>query len=102
MNKKYTKDQLVKELIDAHGRVCALTEGVQGALNQINHNNVLHRQELRNNTEAIKSAVKAARVVMFAFGGLFALMIVALIVLSGAEKALNYWPQIISIFNPLK
>ena len=102
MAKKYTKDGLIKELIKSHGRVCALTTGVEDALHQINDTNVLHKKELSNNTEAIKSMTRVAKVMMIVFSSLFALIIFALIILAGAQKALDYWPTIISTINPLK
>ena len=100
MARKYTKDQLIKEVIKAHGRVCDLSSRFDNTIKQVNDNNVLHRLELANNTEALRLMTKVAKVIMWAFGSLFALIIIALIILAGAEKALNYWPSIISVFKP--
>ena len=102
MKEKYTKDQLIKQLIISHGRVCSLTTGVKDALHQINETNVLHTMELTNNTQAIKSMTKVSKAILTFIGGVFILLIIALIVLAGAEKTFNYWPTIISAFNPLK
>jgi len=100
MTKKYTKDQLIKELIKAHGKVCGLASRFDNTISQVNDNNVLHRQELVNNTAAINSMAKVSKVMMWAFGSLFALTIFALVLLAGAEKALTYWSTIISVFQP--
>lgn len=95
--KKLTKDDLVNIILknqDHLGRIVAdstnALSGVREAINKVNDTNVLHANKederyaiLKKNTEIIDRFIRL-------FSYIVILLIIALIVLSGAEKALKF------------
>lgn len=86
MGKNITKDDLVLKFIELNKKSNLFMERVSNVLIQLNDNNKLHKQAIDNNTEATKELVKSFNRIWAAFF----IIILALIVLSGAEKVLKF------------
>ena len=76
------KTDLTKEYAILSTKVSMSLDGLQVAIREINDNNVLHRQALEKNTQAIVD-IKGH------WAKLLWVVVVALIVLAGAEKAIT-------------
>lgn len=75
--------ELTKEFVSLSTRTSIALEGLQDAIKDMNDNNVLHANAINRNTEAIK-------VVTRFWGWIVSALVLAIIVLAGAEKILPY------------
>ena len=91
---KYTKDCLIKEFIDISKRNIEAFDGVKEALNQINDQNILHNTKEDDRNETVKRLVESNERFYKTTTYLLLSLIFALIVLAGAEKALEFLPHL--------
>ena len=88
-----SKDELILKLIDLNQKTNTYMGKVSSVLTVINDNNKLHKQAIEINTEATKQLTSATKEQTKSFNKIwyiFWAVIVALIVLAGAEKALKF------------
>jgi len=81
-----TKDDLIQKFIDLNERSIVFMDKVSSVLSELNDNNKLHKQAIDINTQATKEMTKAFNKIWY----VFLLVILALIVLAGAEKVLKF------------
>lgn len=81
-----TKDQLIGKFIELNQNTNVYMERVSNVLVQLNDNNKLHRTAIEANTTATKEMTRSFNKIWYIFWA----VIVALIVLAGAEKALKF------------
>lgn len=84
-----TKDQLTEKFIDLNEKSVLFMEKVSNVLVQLNDNNKLHREAIITNTEATKEMTKSFNKIWY----IFIVVILALVVLAGAEKVLDFLPN---------
>jgi hypothetical protein len=89
MQDKYTKDRLIKEFIEQSSRNTEAFVGMKDALEKINDQNNLHALKEDGRYEIIKSMVDSNNKVYKLITTILLLLIAALIVRAGAEKALT-------------
>lgn len=92
MQDKYTKDRLIKEFIDQSRQNTEAFIGMKDALGNINDQNNLHALREDGRYAIIKSMVDSNNRIYKLITTILLLLIVALIVLAGAEKALTLFP----------
>lgn len=88
-----TKDELIGKFIELNEKTNVYMEKVSNVLVQLNDNNKLHKKAIDVNTEATKNMTVALKEQTKNFNKIwyiFWAVIVALIVLAGAEKALKF------------
>lgn len=88
----YTKDKLIEILIEQVKKNTEAFDGVKAALEKINDQNILHAQGENSRNDVVKKMVdgneKFYKIVTY----LLILLVVTLVVLAGAEKALKFLP----------
>lgn len=82
-----TKDDLYRIIIDYNKENVKQTQKIANALESINDNNLLHSRVVDENTQAIKALVSSNSL----YKQVLIMLITALIVLAGAEKALQFF-----------
>jgi len=90
-----TNKELTYKFIDLNEKSVLFMERVSNVLVQLNDNNKLHTQAITNVKEVIKTNTNATQDMTKSFDKFFKLLIlviIALIVLAGAEKALKFIP----------
>ena len=92
MQDKYTKDRLIREFIEQSQRNTEAFIGMKDALEDINDQNKLHALNEDKRYQVIQSMVDSNNKVYKLITTILLLLIVALIVLAGAEKALTLFP----------
>jgi hypothetical protein len=92
MQDKYTKDRLIREFIEQSKKNTEAFVGVKDALENINDQNKLHALNEDGRYQIIQSMVDSNNKVYKLITTILLLLIVALIVLAGAEKALTLFP----------
>ena len=106
MNVKYTKDILIETVIEQQKATTKFMERLTSTMESLNDNNVLHRVAIESNKQAIDINSKAtdsmttAIKIQSAYLKMQAnyvkwitiVLVVAIIVLAGAEKALKFIP----------
>ena len=92
MQDKYTKDRLIREFIEQSQRNTEAFIGMKDALEDINDQNKLHALNEDKRYQIIQSMVDSNNKVYKLITTILLLLIVALIVLAGAEKALTLFP----------
>lgn len=88
-----TKDELIMKFIDLNEKTNVYMEKVANVLAALNDNNKLHKQAIDVNTAATKKLTEAIEQQTKSFNKvwyIFWAVILALIVLAGAEKALKF------------
>lgn len=88
-----TKDELILKFIDLSEKTNIYMERVSNVLTALNDNNKLHKQAIDVNTIATKELTKATDQQTKSFNKvwyIFWAVVLALIVLAGAEKALKF------------
>lgn len=88
-----SKDELILKFIDLNEKTNTYMERVSNVLTALNDNNKLHKQAIDVNTAATKQLTEATKQQTKSFNKvwyIFWMVIVALIVLAGAEKALKF------------
>ena len=88
-----TKDELILKFIDLNEKTNVYMEKVSNVLTALNDNNKLHKQAIEVNTKATDNLTQATKEQTKSFNKIwyiFWAVIVALIVLAGAEKALKF------------
>lgn len=96
-SEEMTKSDLMRVIIEGNRKMTEATMGVKDALRDLNDNNVLHRQALDNNTKVVQDLVTCNRTVTNMIRWVFIILVLALVVLAGAEKVLEFLPDIPSI-----
>lgn len=100
-NVKYTKDKLMdiifenQEVISnqVERNITAFNE-MKNALQQINDDNKLHRAKDNDRDQTLKSLVQSNNRFYKIFSYLLLILVTALVVLAGAEKALKFIPTL--------
>lgn len=99
MPTKYTKDHLIdiifenqKIITDQGERNIMAFQEMKSALKQLNDDNRLHRTKDGDRDQAIKDLVVGNNKFYKLFSYLLILLIIALVILAGAEKALKFIP----------
>jgi uncharacterized surface anchored protein len=98
---KYTKDELIKVILKNQKTISSQIvknteafEGVKGALETLNDNNVLHNasEDVRNVTVAklVAGNEKFYKTINY----ILMVLVAALVILAGAEKALKFFPNL--------
>lgn len=89
---KQTDDRIIKLFLDSNQKTAEALAGIKEILNSLNDQNNLHNQnELTSNQKigelasGIKSFVDVTKIIIF-------VLVAAIIVLAGAEKALKFIP----------
>lgn len=97
----YTKDTLIETIINQQKTTTEFMDRITSALEALNDNNILHKQVIDINTSATKDMTTAIKV-QSAYLKMQAnyirwitiVLVAAIIVLAGAEKALKFIPLI--------
>ena len=87
---KYTKDQLIQEFLEQSKMMTKYVERLDGTLRQVNHDNRLHKEAILANTDAINRMVSSNDKFIKLFGTIMLILVGALVILAGAEKALKF------------
>jgi len=88
----YTKDKLIEELVCMNRRSVEALNGVKNALKLINDFNILHTSKEDTRYSTIKSLVDSNNKTYRLFSIVVIVLIAAIIILAGAEKALKFMP----------
>jgi hypothetical protein len=91
-----TKDELTNKFIELNEKSVKYMGQVSNVLYQLNDNNKLHRQAIDVNTVATKDMASSTKEMTKSFNKVWIILwviILALIVLAGAEKVLNFLPK---------
>jgi hypothetical protein len=92
MATKYTKDVLFDVVIQNNKDMTEAMNRISSAVEAINHSNELHSTIITEHTETIKSMVKVNTAFLSIFKWLIVSLVLAIIVLAGAEKVLKFLP----------
>jgi len=94
---KYTKDQLIQEFLEQGKTMTKYMERIDGTLKTLNDENRLHRQAVADNNNVTKNALETMNKVAESndkfvklFGVVMMILIGALVILAGAEKAIKF------------
>jgi len=87
---KYTKDQLIQEFLEQSKMMTKYVERLDGTLRQVNDDNRLHKEAILANTDAINRMVSSNDKFIKLFGTIMLILVGALVILAGAEKALKF------------
>ena len=88
-----TKDDLIQKFIEMNERTITFMDKVSLVLEELNDNNKLHKQAIDVNTQATKEMTQTTREMIKHLNKIWYilfLVILALIVLAGAEKVLKF------------
>lgn len=85
-----TKDQLTEKFIDLNEKSVLFMEKVSNVLIELNDNNKLHKQAIEVNTVTTKEMTKSFNKIWY----VFIIAVLALVVLAGAEKVLEFIPHL--------
>ena len=101
MNEKYTKDKLMDMLFDNQKIISDQVERnitafnqMTSSLNSLNDNNKLHRDKDDDRQQTLKTLVASNNKFYKVFSYLLIILVIAIIVLAGAEKALKFIPTL--------
>ena len=94
MAEKYTKDKLIDELLTHNREVARYMATIGGTLEKLNDTNLLHANAISSNSAVIKDMVAVNTSFLRYVRWILVTVILALIVLAGAEKALDFIPKI--------
>ncbi len=83
-------DQAPQEIGQVNERIASALEGLQQGVKQINDTNVLHMSLLQANVETLKANTATVNNIQTYWGQIVKWLILALIVLAGAEKLLKF------------
>lgn len=83
-------DQLPQEYENVDTRIAVALEGLRDGVKQINDTNVLHMSLLQANVETLKNNTAVIGSIDKLYGTIVKWLIMALIVLAGAEKILKF------------
>lgn len=83
-------DQTPKDFDGVNERIAVALEGLQQGVKQINDTNVLHMSLLQANVETLKQNTAVVTNIQTYWGTIVKWLILALIVLAGAEKLLKF------------
>lgn len=87
---KYTKDLLIQEFLEQSKTMTKYVERLDNTLRQINDDNRLHKEAILANTEAINRMVISNDRFIKLFGTIMLILVGALVILAGAEKAIQF------------
>ena len=87
---KYTKDLLIQEFLEQSKTMTKYVERLDNTLRQINDDNRLHKEAILANTEAINRMVISNDRFIKLFGTIMLILVGALVILAGAEKAIKF------------
>jgi hypothetical protein len=92
---KYSNKDNIIDLLLEHNKMMATTmANVSNALEKINDTNLLHADAISENTKAITAMVNTNNGFLKIFRYVFILIIMALVVLAGAQEALKFLPPL--------
>ncbi len=89
--KKITKDNMIERFIELNEKTTLFMDRITQVLEDLNHNNKLHKQAIEINTQATKEMTKSFSRIWY----VFLIIVLALVVLAGAEKVL----KVLTIIN---
>lgn len=92
MTVKYTRDKLIEILLQHNQEVAVHMSHIANALENLNDSNTLHSNAINANSEAIKQMAETNGAFIKFFRWVMVAIILALIVLAGAEEALKFVP----------
>jgi len=92
MTEKYTKDKLIEELLVHNQAVAGYMAHIASALEDINDANTLHANAINENTTEIKNMIKVNSSFLGFIRWILIVLVLAIIVLAGAEKVLDFLP----------
>ena len=92
MAEKYTKDKLINELLIHNQAVAKYMAHIADALQSINDSNTLHANAINSNTTEIKNMIKVNSSFLDFVRWILIVLVLAIIVLAGAEKVLDFLP----------
>jgi len=81
-----TKDELLTKFIDLNEKTNVFLDRVSSVLKELNDQNKLHTEAIEANTEATREMTKSFNRIWY----VFMIIILALIVLAGAEEVLKF------------
>jgi len=85
-----TKDDMIRYSWEQDRRITEFVTQVSSGIKALNDNSTLHSAEIKENTAATLQMVVAIKAIARSGFWLFTIVIFALIVLAGAEKALPF------------
>ena len=91
MDEKMT-NKIIDSFFETNQQMIKYMANIEGALKAINDTNILHKNALHENTDAIKLLVRGNSAFMRIFTWILVALVLAIIVLAGAEKALKFIP----------
>lgn len=94
MTQKYTKDKLIEELLVHNQAVAGYMAHIADALQSINDSNTLHANAINDNTTEIKNMIKVNSSFLGFIRWILIVLVLAIIVLAGAEKVLDFLPTV--------
>jgi hypothetical protein len=92
MTIKYTKDKLIDELMAHNKEVVKYMGNIAASLDKINDSNILHSGTINANSEVIREMVNINSSFLKLFRWIMIVLVAAIIILAGAEKALKFLP----------
>lgn len=87
---KYTKDFLIDNLFDVSKQSNEAMNRIANAVDAINDTNILHSQTIEQHSMAIREIIAVNKSVLSFFRVIIMLLLAALIVVAGAEKAFDF------------
>lgn len=87
---KQFQDQILTKLSTNNDKMVEFMAQIKDAINAINDTNKLHTVSIEKNTNAQMEMIKSNAMVMSFIRWVLVALIIALIVLAGAEKALQF------------
>lgn len=91
---KYTKDKLIDELLNHNKEVVRHMANIAGALENINDSNLLHSNAINANTKEIQNMATANNSTLRLLRWVLVTLVLAIVVLAGAEKVISIIPII--------
>lgn len=89
---EYTKDKLIGVLLENSTKMNEALVGIKDAIESINDQNVLHCQAIEENTKTSQNLVSATNSTYKLFKWVMIALVMAIIMLAGAEKVLTFIP----------
>ena len=91
-SKNLSKDDLVMMFIETQRKTSEFMGRVSTAIEKLNDSNILHVQALQINTRATEKMTTAVESQQNTFKWILMIIIMALVVLAGAEKIIEFIP----------
>ena len=85
------QSEMINQLINLNKQVVKAMQANNDAIRALNDSSVLHARNLAKNTEAIDRLVASNQKIMQVITAILFLLVGAVVILAGAEKALRIW-----------